>query len=136
MSAADNIQTCKGMYAAFKRGDRGAMVARSAENIQIELDIGVGEIPWAGEYQGHAGLEKNQDLLAETVQVDVLEQLDYFASETQVVVVNKIEMTVKKNGQKVSLPRYVQFMSFDAAGKLAKVCEAYDPTPLIAALRR
>ena len=136
MSAVDNIQTCKDMYAAFKRGDRGAMVARSAENIQIGLDIGVGEIPWAGEYQGHAGLEKNQDLLAETVQVDVFEQLDFFASETQVVVVNKIEMTVNKNGQKVSLPRFVHIMTFDAASKITHICQCYDPTDLVAALRQ
>ena len=66
------------MYATFKRDDWGAMVARSAENIQRGLDIGVGEIPWAGEYQGHAWLEKNEDLLAETVQVDVLKQFYFF----------------------------------------------------------
>ena len=65
----------------------------------------------------------------------MLEQLDFLASETQVAVVNNIELVVKKNGQKASLPRYVQIFTFDSAGKLARLCEAYDPTPLLAALR-
>ena len=136
MSAHDNIQTMKDMFAAFTRGDGAAMLKCCAENVRVVLDIGVGQIPWAGEYEGHAGVEEEQRRMADAVQIDKFEQLDFLASETRVAVVSKVEMTVKKNGQRVSLPRYVQFMSFDAAGKLAKVCEAYDPTPLIAALRR
>ena len=136
MSAQDNIQTVKDMYAAVKTGESAAVLECCAENVQVVLDIAAGEIPWSGKYEGHAGLGAEQQLMAEYLQIDALEQLDFLASETKVAVVNKCEVTVKKNGQKVSLPRYVQFMSFDAAGKLAKVCEAYDPTPLIAALRQ
>jgi len=86
-------------------------------------------------YQGHSGVNAQQELLAEHADITVLEQLDFLASETQVAVVNNIELVVKKNGQKASLPRYVQIFTFDSAGKLARLCEAYDPTPLLAALR-
>ena len=135
MSAADNIQTMKDMYAAFKRGDRNAMLANCAENVQLVLDIGIGEIPWAGVYEGHSGVESQQDLLAEHAEFTSFEQLDFLASETQVAVVNTAEMTLKKNGQKISLPRYVQLMTFNAAGKMTRASEAYDPTPLLTALR-
>jgi len=135
MSASDNVQTVKDMYAAFQRGDRNAMIANCAENVELVLDSHAGEIPWYGMYQGHSGVNAQQDLQAEHVDITVFEQLDFLASENQVAVVNNVELVLKKNGQKVSLPRYVQIMTFDASGKLARVCEAYDPTPLLAALR-
>ena len=65
MSAHDNIQTTKGVYAAFKRGDRAAMLAVFAENIRLVSEPGAGELPWAGVYEGHAGVETQQDRLAE-----------------------------------------------------------------------
>ena len=36
MSAQDNIQTVKDVYAAFNRGDRDAMTAALAENVEFE----------------------------------------------------------------------------------------------------
>ena len=133
MSAHDNIQTTKGVYAAFKRGDRAAMLAVFAENIKLVSEPGAGELPWAGVYEGHAGVETQQDRLAEHVEVSGLEELDFLVSESQVAVVLRVEMTLKKNGQKVSFPRYVQLWTFDESGKVASVCEVYDPTELLAA---
>jgi ketosteroid isomerase-like protein len=133
MSAHDNIQTTKGVYAAFKRGDRAAMLAVFAENIKLVSEPGAGELPWAGVYEGHAGVETQQDRLAEHVEVSDLEELDVLVSESQVAVVLRLEMTLKKDGQKVSFPRYVQLWTFDASGKVASVCEVYDPTELLAA---
>ena len=54
-------------------------------------------------------------------------------SESQVAVVLRVDMTLKKNGQKVSFPRYVQLWTFDESAKVASVCEVYDPTELLAA---
>ena len=133
MSAHDNIQTTKGVYAAFKRGDRAAMLAVFAENIKLVSEPGAGEIPWAGVYEGRAGFETQQDRLAEHVEVSGLEELDFLVSESQVAVVLRVEMTLKKNGQKVSFPRYVQLWTFDESAKVASVCEVYDPTKLLAA---
>ena len=136
MSAQDNIQTAKDMYAAVKTGDSAAVLECCAENVQVVLDIAAGEIPWSGKYEGHAGLGAEQQLMAEHLQIDALEQLDFLASETKVAVVNKCEVTVKKNGQKVSLPRFVHIMTFDAASKITHICQCYDPTDLVAALRQ
>ena len=133
MSAHDNIQTTKGVYAAFKRGDRAAFLALFAENIRLVSEPGAGELPWAGVYEGHAGVETQQDRLAEHAEVSDLEELDFLVSESQVAVVLRLEMTLKKDGQKVSFPRYVQLWTFDESGKVASVCEVYDPTKLLAA---
>ena len=133
MSAHDNIQTTKGVYAAFKRGDRAAMLAVFAENIRLVSEPGAGELPWAGVYEGHAGVETQQARLAEHAEVSDLEELDFLVSENQVAVVLRLEMTLKKDGQKVSFPRYVQLFTFDESGKVASVCEVYDPTELLAA---
>ena len=133
MSAHDNIQTTKGVYAAFKRGDRAAFLAVFAENIRLVSEPGAGELPWAGVYEGHAGVETQQDRLAEHAEVSDLEELDFLVSENQVAVVLRLEMTLKKDGQKVSFPRYVQLFTFDESGKVASVCEVYDPTELLAA---
>ena len=132
MSAHDNIQTTKGVYAAFKRGDRAAMLAVFAENIRLVSEPGAGELPWAGVYEGHAGVETQQDRLAEHAEVSDLEELNFLVSESQVAVV-RLEMTLKKDGQKVSFARYVQLWTFDESGKVASVCEVYDPTELLAA---
>ena len=135
MSAQDNIQTVKNFYAAQKGGDQGAMLGCCAEDVRVVLDTAAGGIPWSGEYEGHADLEAEQRLMAEFLRVDAFEQLDFLASETKVAVVSKIEVTVKKNGRKVSLPRFVHIMTFDAASKITHICQCYDPTDLVAALR-
>ena len=136
MSAQDNIQTVKDVYAAFNRGDRDAMTAALAENVEFENRAGAGEIPWAGVHHGHSGFMAFLDRLEEHLQFDVFEQLDFLASENQVAVVNRMEYTLKKNGQKVNIPDYIQLLAFDATGKMERAHAVYDPTELLAAWRR
>ena len=52
MSAEDNIQTIKRMYAAFNNGDRPSMLACLADNLHMSLEVGAEEVPWAGDYHG------------------------------------------------------------------------------------
>ena len=73
MSAEDNIQTAKDLYAAFNRGDRDAMTAALAENVEFESKPGAGEIPWAGVRHGHSGFLSFMDSLEEHVEFDVFE---------------------------------------------------------------
>ena len=136
MSAQDNIQTVKDIYAAFNRDDRNAMIAALAENVEFESSPGAGEIPWAVARHGHSGLADLLDQIVEHVQMDVFEQLDFLASENQVAVVNRMEFSLKKNGQNISFPRYIQVWTFDAAGKVEREFNSYDPTELLAAWRR
>ena len=107
MSAQDNIQTVTDVYAAFNRGDRDAMTAALAENVEFENRAGGSEIPWAGVHHGHSGFMALLDRLEEHLQFDVFEQLDFLASDNQVAVVSRMEWTLKKNGQKVSSPTFI-----------------------------
>ena len=94
MSAEDNIQTAKDLYAAFNRGDRDAMTAALAENVEFKSEPGAGEIPWAGVRHGHSGFLSFMDSLEEHVEFDVFEQSDFLASENQVAVVMREELTI------------------------------------------
>ena len=136
MSAQDNIQTVTDVYAAFNRGDRDAMTAALAENVEFENRAGASEIPWAGVHHGHSGFMALLDRLEEHLQFDVFEQLDFLASDNQVAVVSRMEWTLKKNGQKVTIPYYIQLLAFDATGKMERTHAVYDPTELLAAWRR
>ena len=135
MSAAINLQTVKNIYEAFNRGDIDAILASCAEDVEWGVDVGTGELPWAGVRHGHAGVRQFFDLVAEHVEVDLVE-LDFPASENQVAVVNRMEWTLKKNGQKVNIPDYIQLLAFDATGKMERAHAVYDPTELLAAWRR
>ena len=123
----------KDIYAAFNRDDRSAMIAALAENVEFESSPGAGEIPWAAARHGHSDLADLLDQIVEHLQMEVFEQLDFLASENQVAVVNRMELSLKKNGQKVSFPKYIQVWTFDAAGKVEREFNSYDPTELLAA---
>ena len=110
------------------------MLACLADDVQMSFEIGAEELPWAEAYHGPIGFELQEDRLAEAIAIDRFEQIDFWASETQIAVVNSIEMTTRKNDQKVSLSRELQLYRFDGAGKVAYVTEGVDPTEVIAAL--
>ena len=74
MSAQDNLQTTKDIYAAFKRGDIDAIVASCAEDVEWGTDnIGAGELPWAGVRHGHAEVRQLFDSFAEHFEIEVFE---------------------------------------------------------------
>ena len=135
MSAADNLQTVKNIYEAFNRGDIDAILASCAEDVEWGVDGGTGELPWAGVRHGHAGVRQFFDLVAEHLEVDLVE-LDFPASENQVAAVNRQELTLKKNGQKVICPEVVNLWTIGATGKVTRLSTIMDPTQLLAAWRQ
>ena len=135
MSAADNLQTVKNIYEAFNRGDIDAILASCAEDVEWGVDVGTGELPWAGVRHGHAGARQFFDLVAEHLEVDLVE-LDFPASENQVAAVNRQELTLKKNGQKVICPEVVNLWTIGATGKVTRLSTIMDPTQLLAAWRQ
>ena len=137
MSAADNLQTVKNIYEAFNRGDIDAILASCAEDVEWGTEnIGAGEVPWGGVRHGRAEVRQYFEAVAEYVDVDVFEQLDFLTSENQVAVVIRQEATLKKNGQKVNLPQVIGLWTFGEGGKVTRTFNAYDPTAFLAAWRR
>ena len=94
------------------------------------------KFPGAVARREHSGLADLLNQIVEHVKIGGFEQLDFLVSENQLAVVNRMEYTLKKNGQKVSFPRFIQVWAFDVAGKVEREFNSYDPTELLAAWRR
>ena len=133
MSATDNLQIVRNVFEAFDRGDIDAILVNCAEDIEWQAEnTGAGELPWGGVRHGHAGTRQWFESIAEHIEISALEQLDFLASESQVAVVMREELTIKKNGQKVTIPEIIGLWTFNAAGKVVRVSNLYDPTAFFA----
>ena len=97
MSIEKNIQTVKDFFAAIGRGDREALLALVAED--IEWIIPGEDWPLAGTHRGHAGLTDFLQKASETVETSFPEPPEYVAQGDRVLVVGvatgKIKATNK-----------------------------------------
>ena len=84
MSIEKNVQTVKDFFAAMGRGDKQALLALSAED--IEWIIPGQDWPLAGTHRGHAGLEDFLQNASETVETST-EPSEYVAQGDRVLVV-------------------------------------------------
>ena len=56
MSGKDNIETIKNVYAAFGRGDVGAIIVAVTDDVDWASDTSSDGAPWYGEHAGKAGV--------------------------------------------------------------------------------
>lgn len=97
MSTDENVQLVKDFFDAVTRGDRDAVLAMSADEIEW---IHPGEDwPLAGTRRGHAGLANLFQTASETMETSVLEAREFVAQGDRVVVIGfasgKIKATNK-----------------------------------------
>ena len=96
MSIEKNIQTVKDFFAAIGRGDREALLALVAEDIEWIIP-GVGW-PLAGTHRGHAGLAKLLETASKSIETST-EPREFVAQGDRVLVVGfargKIKATNK-----------------------------------------
>ena len=97
MSIEKNIQTVKDFFAAIGRGDREALLALVAED--IEWIIPGEDWPLAGTHRGHAGLADVLQKASEDVETSYPEPREFVAQGDRVLVVGvatgKIKATNK-----------------------------------------
>jgi ketosteroid isomerase-like protein len=84
MSIEKNIQTVKGFFAAIGSGDRQALLALVAED--IEWIIPGEDWPLAGTYRGHAGLAELLDTASRSIET-FTEPREFVAQGDRVLVV-------------------------------------------------
>jgi ketosteroid isomerase-like protein len=84
MSIEKNIQTVKDFFAAIGRGDRGALSARVAED--IEWIIPGKDWPLAGTHRGHAGLADLLETASRSIETST-EPREFIAQGDRVFVV-------------------------------------------------
>jgi uncharacterized protein len=94
----NNLEIVKGVYEGFKSGDMEAIIKNMSENI-VWLHPGrADQIPFAGKFEGKAGVARFFDIAFS--QIDVLDQkiFSFVSSGDKVAVVGFEHMRVKKTG--------------------------------------
>ena len=137
MSTEQNVQTVKDFFAAIGRGDREALLALVAED--IEWIIPGKDWPLAGTHRGHAGLADLLETASRSLETST-EPREFVAQGDRVLVVGfargKVKATNKpfeddwifsitvRDGKLTSIREYVDTQA------LARASEAdTDPTP-------
>jgi ketosteroid isomerase-like protein len=85
MSTQKNVQIVKDFFAAMGRGDKGGLMALSAED--IEWIIPGEDWPLAGTHRGHAGLAGLLQKASEMVETSFPEPPEFVAQGDRVLVV-------------------------------------------------
>jgi uncharacterized protein len=83
MSTEDNVQIVKDAFAAIGRGDKEALLALSAENIEWIIP---GEWSLAGMHRGHAGLAELLKTASETVETSIPKPPEFVTGGDRVLV--------------------------------------------------
>ena len=96
--ARSNLETVQELYAAFGRGDLPAMFVLLDPNIQWDYS-GPSEIPWAGSFRGHDGVEKFLAAITANVEIERFESHSFIAQGENVVVLGFERVRVKRTGR-------------------------------------
>ena len=132
MSIEKNIQTVKDFFAAIGRGDREALLALVAED--IEWIIPGKDWPLAGTRHGHAGLADLVKTQSETMETSLMEPREFVAQGDRVLVVGfargKIKATNKtweddwifaitvRDGRLTSIREYIDTQALARASQM------------------
>ena len=126
MSIEDNVRTVKAFFAAMGGGDKQALLALSAEDIEW---IVPGEgWPLAGTHRGHAGLTDLLETASKELETSFPAPPEYVAQGDRVLVVGSAQGTIKATG-KVWVDNWV-FAITVRDGKLTNIREYIDTQAL------
>ena len=126
MSIEDNVRTVKAFFAAMGGGDKQALLALSAEN--IEWIVPGEDWPLAGTHRGHAGLADLLQTASKELETSFPAPPEYVAQGDRVLVVGSAEGTIKATG-KVWVDNWV-FAITVRDGKLTNIREYIDTQAL------
>jgi ketosteroid isomerase-like protein len=126
MSIEDNVRTVKAFFAAMGGGDKQALLALSAED--IEWNVPGEGWPLAGTHRGHAGLADLLQTASKELETSFPVPPEYVAQGDRVLVVGSAEGTIKATG-KVWVDNWV-FAITVRDGKLTNIREYIDTQAL------
>jgi ketosteroid isomerase-like protein len=126
MSIEDNVRTVKAFFAAMGGGDKQALLALSAEDIEWIIP-GEGW-PLAGTHRGHAGLAHLLQTASKELETSFPVPPEYVAQGDRVLVVGSAEGTIKATG-KAWVDNWV-FAITVREGKLTNIREYIDTQAL------
>ena len=133
MSTQKNVQIVKDFFAAMGRGDKGGLLALSAED--IEWIIPGEDWPLAGTHRGHAGLAGLLQKASEMVETSFPEPPEFVAQGDRVLVVGFATGRIKgtnrtfednwvfaitvRNGKVTSIREYIDTQALARASETA-----------------
>jgi ketosteroid isomerase-like protein len=133
MSIEENVRIVKDFFAAIGRGDKQAVRALSAED--IEWIIPGEDWPLAGTRRGHAGLADLFQTQSETVETSFLEAREFVAQGDRVLVVGFARGRIKatnrtfedhwvfaitvRNGKLTNIREYIDTQALARASEMA-----------------
>ena len=130
MSTETNIQTVKSFFAAIESGDKNALLAVVAED--IEWIIPGKDWPLAGTYHGHAGLAKLLETASGAIETST-EPREYVAQGDRVLVIGFAQGRIKATN-KTFVDDWI-FAITVRDGKLASIREYIDTQALARAAK-
>ena len=81
MSGSKNIETIKDMYAAFGRGDVGAVLDAVTDDVDWATDASSTGAPWYGARKGKDGVGSFFEALGKTMEVEEFTPLAFAATD-------------------------------------------------------
>ena len=125
MSIDKNVQTVKDFFAAIGRGDRGALLALVAED--IEWIIPGKDWPLAGTHRGHAGLADLLQTASKSIETST-EPREFVAQGDRVLVVGFAKGKIKATNK--TFEDHFVFAITVRDGKLTNIREYIDTQAL------
>ena len=132
MSTQENVQVVKDFFAAMGRGDKQALSALSAED--IEWIIPGEDWPLAGTHRGHAGMAALLQKASEMMETSFPEPPEYVAQGDRVMVIGFARGSIKatnrtfeddwvfaitvRNGKVTSIREYIDTQALARASEM------------------
>lgn len=130
-----HVQTIQAIYGAFGRGDVPAILERVTGDVEFRFNVDRSEVPWHATFRGKGELPRFFEALATGTTVHAFVPEEFIHSGAHVVVAVRFEHTLKKTGRHVT-EHQLQWWTFDAHGKVARLVHYTDTAAVLAAYAR
>jgi hypothetical protein len=128
-----NIALVQGLYAAFQRGDIGAIMGAALPETFWQVHGRPKDHPAIGTYKGPEGVEKFFAIVADTEDVSAFKPREFYAAGEKVFVRGHYAWTMRKTGKPVSC-EWLHMMTI-RDGKLLAFEEFTDTAQFAEAMR-
>ena len=133
MGANENITTIKSLYAAFGRGDVGAVVESVTDDVDWASETSSTAAPWYGVRHGKDGVASFFEAFGSTMEVEEFSPYAFAANDSEVHAVVHCRATARATGKAMDQDLHHFFRFRD--GKIAFYRGTEDTAQTEAALR-
>jgi uncharacterized protein len=103
VSARENVDTVRTIYAAFGRGDVAAILDSLTDDVDWSSEGTSDSAPWFGQRIGKKAVASYFTSIAETIEVLDFTQLGLAANDKEVMVLNRFHMRSRKTGNEAAM---------------------------------